>query len=512
MERDDRGRDLLGCLHVRQSSNLYIIDQSNNIAKGVFLLDDYTLIPPIELAKSWKLRRARDHVDMATYHQPEEQVEDMLLNLEEELPQETCPGDTEANAKVNPMLHDVPGVEGEVPKATFLREVMSGKYGSEKRKATDRLRRVAGLNKFKKERPAEAAAAADAFLDEALHPGDMALGLVQHSSGGGSKTQVTVALVLVQHVHLGNGDKRVDALSANDLADAKARVEAHVLPLQPIAGGELGYKEGLGELISLPATMVLAFSPEAEKLADDERAFHVVPAELQSALDKLVDSNEACIADAPQATGTYLPYRKDEQVLFDSARGQELLDESSAEAEVDCTICGARWPSLLMRQHMGFHKLHTPEKMVSTNPCGFCGGDAALCRSWFENGGGDTVNALTKCVLLGGVAGKKPLNYNHKSAKKMSAKTPCTNHLVECARCEPEQSQKRPCFWSYNLATHHAKEHASHPLPDVATISALERECVKAVGIKKGETLNGAQKALLKAELLKAAPAAQAAE
>ena len=32
---------------------------------------------------------------------PEELVEDMLLGLEEELPQETCPGDAEANAKVD---------------------------------------------------------------------------------------------------------------------------------------------------------------------------------------------------------------------------------------------------------------------------------------------------------------------------------------------------------------------------------------------------------------------------
>ena len=439
---------------------------------------------------------------------PEELVEDMLLNLEEELPQEACPGDAEANAKVNPMLHDVPGVEGEVPKATFLREVMSGEFGSAygKRKATERLRRVAGLQKFKKEKPDEAAAAADAFLDQALHPDDMALGLVQHSSGGGSAKQVTVALLLVQHVHLGNGDKRAEALSANDLADAKARVEAHVLPLQPIAGEELGYREGqLGELLVLPATMVMAYSPDSEKLADDERAFHVVPAELQSALDKLVESNEACIADAPQSTGTYLPYRKDGQILFDSARGQELLDESSAAAEVDCTICGARWPSLLMLQHMGYHQLHTPEKMVSSNPCGFCGGDAALCRSWLDKGSGATINALTKCVLPGGVAGKKPLNYNHASAKKMSAPKPCTNHLVECAHCEPEQNQTRPCFWSYNLAAHHAKEHPSHPLPDVATISALERELVKAVGAKKGGALSGAQK-----ERLKAAATAQA--
>ena len=360
------------------------------------------------------------------------------------------------------------------------------------------------MQKFKKERPDEAAAAADAFLNEALHPDDMALGLVQHSSGGGGTKQVTVALLLVQHVHLGDGSKRADALSANDLADAKARVEAHVLPLQPIAGGELGYKEGqLGELLVLPATMVMAFSPDSEKTADDERAFHVAPAELQSALDKLVESNEARIADAPQSTGTYLPYRQGEQVLFDSARGQELLDESSAAAEVDCTICGARWPSLLMLQHMGYHQLHTPDKMVSTNPCGFCGGDAALCRSWLDKGTGATINALTKCVLLGGVAGKKPLNYNHASAKKMSAPKPCTNHVVECARCEPEQGQMRPCFWSYNLAAHHAKE---HPLPDVATISALERELVKVVGIKKGQQLNGVQK-----ERLKAALTAQAA-
>lgn len=440
---------------------------------------------------------------------PEELVEDMLLGLEEELPQETCPGDAEANAKVDAMLHDVPGVDGDVPKATFLREVMSGEFGSElgKRKATDRLRRVAGMEKFKKERPADAAAAADAFLDQALHPDDMALGLVQHSSGDGGAKQVTVALLLVQHVHLGNGDKRVEALSANDLADVKARVEAHVLPLQPIAGGELGYKEGtLGELVSLPAPMVLAFSPESEKLADDKRAFHVSLEELQSALDTLVASNEARIADTPQATGTYLPYRKGEQVLFESARGQELLVESSAAAEVNCTICGARWPSLLMLQHMGYHQLHTPEKMVSSNPCGFCGGDAAQCRSWLEKGGGTTINALTKCVLLGGVAGRKPLNYNHASAKKMSALKPCTNHLVECAHCEPEQNQKRPSFWSYNLAAHHTKEHPSHPLPDVATISALERELVKVVGIKKGEKLNGVQK-----ERLKAASGAQAA-
>ena len=62
---------------------------------------------------------------------PEELVEDMLLGLEEELPQETCPGDAEANAKVDAMLHDVPGVDGDVPKATFLREMMSGEFGSE---------------------------------------------------------------------------------------------------------------------------------------------------------------------------------------------------------------------------------------------------------------------------------------------------------------------------------------------------------------------------------------------
>ena len=52
-------------------------------------------------------------------------------------------------------------------------------------------------------------------------------------------------------------------------------------------------------------------------------------------------------------------------------------EAATAAAEVNCTICNQRWPSLLMLQHMGYHQLHTPEKMVSTNSCGFCGGDAA---------------------------------------------------------------------------------------------------------------------------------------
>eukprot|EP00966_Prymnesium_polylepis_P289402 6685198-Prymnesium_polylepis.1 len=38
--------------------------------------------------------------------------DEALFALEEELPQEVGPGDEEANAKVDPMLHDVPGVDG----------------------------------------------------------------------------------------------------------------------------------------------------------------------------------------------------------------------------------------------------------------------------------------------------------------------------------------------------------------------------------------------------------------
>ena len=38
-------------------------------------------------------------------------------------------------------------------------------------------------------------------------------------------------------------------------------------------------------------------------------------------------------------------------------------EAATAAAEVNCTICNQRWPSLLMLQHMGYHQLHTPEKM-----------------------------------------------------------------------------------------------------------------------------------------------------
>ena len=45
---------------------------------------------------------------------PERQA---LIMLEEELPQEVGHGDAEANAKVDPFLHDVPDINGDVPKA-----------------------------------------------------------------------------------------------------------------------------------------------------------------------------------------------------------------------------------------------------------------------------------------------------------------------------------------------------------------------------------------------------------
>ena len=68
---------------------------------------------------------------------------DAQLALGEELPQLVGPGGAEAIEKVDLFLHDV-GAEDTVPKPAFLHEVMSGEYDRSKRKATDRLRRVAG--------------------------------------------------------------------------------------------------------------------------------------------------------------------------------------------------------------------------------------------------------------------------------------------------------------------------------------------------------------------------------
>ena len=69
-------------------------------------------------------------------------------------------------------------------------------------------------------------------------------------------------------------------------------------------------------------------------------------------------------------------------------------EAATAAAEVNCTICNQRWPSLLMLQHMGYHQLHTPEKMVSTNSCSFCGGDAR------KNAFGTEVPAVHRLVNL----------------------------------------------------------------------------------------------------------------
>ena len=84
-----------------------------------------------------------------------------------------------------------------------------------------------------------------------------------------------------------------------------------------------------------------------------------------------------------------------------------------------------------MRQHMGFHILQS-NSFLSTNPCGFCGCEAGLCRSWLEGSAKTAIQPRTKSALLRGVTGDNGLMYSHASAKKMSAAAPCTNHLVSC--------------------------------------------------------------------------------
>ena len=212
----------------------------------------------------------------------------------------------------------------------------------------------------------------------------------------------------------------------------------------------------------------------------------------------------------PKVTGTFVPYMCGERSLFTSSRSVQLLDEATPAAKVKCRLCGQMWPSLEMRQHIGYHILATPEKLPSSNPCGFCGGDAALCRSWLETTR-DTTKAYTRCGLLGGCAGKAPLEYRYAAAKRMAFVTPCTNHLVECAFCPPEQNKQRPVFWSYNLGAHHMQAHAAHPLPEHARISEVEKEWVLTVGSTPSASLSAAQKEKFRAAAAPAAAAAVAA-
>uniref|UniRef100_A0A7S4IEH0 Uncharacterized protein n=1 Tax=Prymnesium polylepis TaxID=72548 RepID=A0A7S4IEH0_9EUKA len=189
-----------------------------------------------------------------------------------------------------------------------------------------------------------------------------------------------------------------------------------------------------------------------------------------------------------------------------------MLNEAVTQDKVTCTICAQVWPALAMRQHIGYHILHT-RALLPSNPCGFCGGDAAQCRSWLDKQG-TTVNAETRCVLLGDVAGEGKLNYNHASAKTPSAAAPCRNHLVACGNCQPEANQECAVFWSYNLRAHHESEHPSHPLPPVACVSQAERTCVKCVGGERKATVPEALKDVLVAakEAAKEAAKAQLAQ
>ena len=72
-----------------------------------------------------------------------------------------------------------------------------------------------------------------------------------------------------------------------------------------------------------------------------------------------MDANSERMSKVPKASVsmTCVPYVHNGSPLFDSPSGGELINETTAAKEVACIICKQVWPSLEMRQHMGFHIL-----------------------------------------------------------------------------------------------------------------------------------------------------------
>ena len=105
---------------------------------------------------------------------------------------------------------------------------------------------------------------------------------------------------------------------------------------------------------------------------------------------------------------------------------------------------------------MGYHQLHTPKKMVSTNPCDFCGGDAALCRSWLDRGGGTTIKTRSPsaCCLLSSCLGS-PVKGDRTAQDRI--RTASSGHLAKkglsskgCAWLgqERQQAPYAPRHWA----------------------------------------------------------------
>ena len=192
----------------------------------------------------------------------------------------------------------------------------------------------------------------------------------------------------------------------------------------------------------------------------------------------------------PSASYTSVPYcSNNSDALFVVETGTSQKKKSKVnttkrgkkpKATQKCKICSSQIAEDMMRDHVGYHILHTPASVTPEYPCGFCGGaEAAACGIVLTK---DQKKQSYVAVKLASNCACKPdlSTFSYKAAGNCSMKHPCTNVPITCTACDS-------AIWSYSMQKHWNTKHSTKgniPLhiKQKIEVTSTEKAWVKAVG------------------------------
>ena len=132
-------------------------------------------------------------------------------------------------------------------------------------------------------------------------------------------------------------------------------------------------------------------------------------------------------------------------------------EEMLCVEKLKCKICFHLISRERLRVHVAKHIIKN-ETSKSPNLCGFCG-TVGCSIDLKQSSTKNHLKPKSNCSFY--------YKFNIRSVKKISSRSPSTNHPVFCRSCKDDQ-----CFWSYNLKLHYIEK---HPLIE---INLIEKETI----------------------------------
>ena len=146
------------------------------------------------------------------------------------------------------------------------------------------------------------------------------------------------------------------------------------------------------------------------------------------------------------------------------------------KATQKCKICSSQIAGGMMRDHIGYHILHTPAAVTPEHPCGFCGGaEAAACGIVLTKDQSKksyvAVKLASSCVFAPDLstfsykaAGNCSMKPHARMCRSLALRAIPQSGLIQCRSTGTRSTARKaisPCTSSRRLKSHLRRRHGS---------------------------------------------------